>query len=430
VGGSIRVLAAHEPSAVDRSQLALSQRLVVAPELDIEPPERMDLFWIVLTSGEDAPRGTDVLVKGLPSGVTLSAGHADRGRGWVAPLSALENLKIMVPPGFSGTLALEVALVDANGVVLDQHAAVLRVKPAAVTAPTAAAAHAVPPRPAKPHLVIAPVIDVEPAAASRLPVSAGRPDDIPSGAMVQVKGLPTSVMLSDGEPNAEHDWVVPVSALEELKIMVPPGISGRFNLDVALVDNSGEVVDGHAAVLRVEPPASAVPPEASVTLAVVPLVETNTADVAPLRAAAAVAAPVRPEADAPPRQEAAAPTTAPPQPPPAREPIPAVAAPSDPTLRAETAGTAPQAVRLVEKGDLSFAQGNIAEARQYFKRAVDLGFAIAALKLAETYDPHELARPNVFGVKPNPGEARRWYQRAVELKVRGAPERVQRLGTR
>jgi TPR repeat protein len=84
---------------------------------------------------------------------------------------------------------------------------------------------------------------------------------------------------------------------------------------------------------------------------------------------------------------------------------------------------------LVRQGERYLAQGNIAIARQYFARAADLGLAIAALKIAETYDPNELARPDVYGVKPNLAEARRWYQRAFELDVPEAQARVQRLGT-
>jgi len=84
---------------------------------------------------------------------------------------------------------------------------------------------------------------------------------------------------------------------------------------------------------------------------------------------------------------------------------------------------------LIRYGDRYLAQGNIAIARQYFARAADLGLAIAALKIAETYDPNELARRNVHGVKPNLAEARRWYQRAFELDVPEAQARVQRLST-
>jgi hypothetical protein len=51
----------------------------------------------------------------------------------------------------------------------------------------------------------------------------------------------------------------------------------------------------------------------------------------------------------------------------------------------------------------------------------------AALKMAETQDPKELARFNVRGVKPDLAEAKRWYQRALELKASEAEARLRRL---
>ena len=85
------------------------------------------------------------------------------------------------------------------------------------------------------------------------------------------------------------------------------------------------------------------------------------------------------------------------------------------------------AQRLVEIGDRHIAQGNIAIARQYYIRAANLGLASAAMKMAETQDPNELARWNVRGVKPDPAEAKRWYQRALELKASEAEGRLRRL---
>ena len=85
------------------------------------------------------------------------------------------------------------------------------------------------------------------------------------------------------------------------------------------------------------------------------------------------------------------------------------------------------AQRLVEIGDRHMAQGNIAIARQYYIRAANLGLAIAAMKMAETQDPNELARWNVRGLKPDPADAKRWYQRALELKASEAEARLRRL---
>jgi TPR repeat protein len=85
------------------------------------------------------------------------------------------------------------------------------------------------------------------------------------------------------------------------------------------------------------------------------------------------------------------------------------------------------AQRLVELGDRHMNQGNVAIAREYYGRAADLGLAAAALKMAETQDPTELARFNVRGVKPDLAEAKRWYQRALELKASEAEARLRRL---
>jgi len=88
-----------------------------------------------------------------------------------------------------------------------------------------------------------------------------------------------------------------------------------------------------------------------------------------------------------------------------------------------------EAQRLVGIGDRHIAQGNIAIARGYYVRAAELGLAIAAMKMAETHDPRELARWNVRGVKPDLAEAKRWYQRALELEASGAEARLRRLSS-
>lgn len=86
-----------------------------------------------------------------------------------------------------------------------------------------------------------------------------------------------------------------------------------------------------------------------------------------------------------------------------------------------------QADRLARRGEASLAQGNIAVARQYFVRAAELGHAAAALRVAETYDPIELARRNTRGVVPDSFEAQRWYERARTLRSDSAAVRLSRL---
>jgi curved DNA-binding protein CbpA len=104
--------------------------------------------------------------------------------------------------------------------------------------------------------------------------------------------------------------------------------------------------------------------------------------------------------------------------PPAREatlPAPPSPAPSVPSKAAANPAARAQAERLVGQGDRQFANGNVAIARLYFARAADLGFAPAAIKLAETFDAQVLARHGVHGVRPDPAQAEKWRRRAAEL---------------
>jgi TPR repeat protein len=81
-----------------------------------------------------------------------------------------------------------------------------------------------------------------------------------------------------------------------------------------------------------------------------------------------------------------------------------------------------QARRLLQQGERYAAEGNLAVARRYFGRAADLGLAIAATKMAETFDGDALARNGVRGVTPDPAEAANWRRRAQELAQQsGAP---------
>jgi DnaJ domain len=86
-----------------------------------------------------------------------------------------------------------------------------------------------------------------------------------------------------------------------------------------------------------------------------------------------------------------------------------------------------QGARLLSKAAHFLDQGNIVIAREYLARAAALGVPIAALRLAETHDPHEHGRFQVHGLKRDPAEAKRWYKRAIELGANDAEERLRRL---
>jgi TPR repeat protein len=89
-----------------------------------------------------------------------------------------------------------------------------------------------------------------------------------------------------------------------------------------------------------------------------------------------------------------------------------------------------RATRLVGRGDQMMQEGDVAGARLFYERAVDIGFAKAAIALAETYDPGELGRWPVRGLQPNVELARQWYERALQLGAPEAGERLRRLSSR
>ena len=405
------------------------------------------------TQAENAPLRVHARVNGLPLSVTWSGGRTNAERAWIVPLQGRDNLKVEVPPVLAGDSVFYVALVGDDGGVLAERAVELRVKPAVAGAPSSKADST----------------QRKEAAITPSGNLGGRPHDVAAlGPHFRIKGLPADVTLSGGYidaerpramplSNGEQAWMVPLWALDSLKIEFPSGVVGSLDLVIALADNAGGVLLERAIALRVKPvviATPALPPSSAAPAAPSPPepdVERRSNAVATPAlppGSAAPAAPSPPEPDVEQRSNAVATPALPPG-------SAAPAAPSPPEPDAEQRNTAvatlalppgsaapaaserqapakelEQAERLVRQGDRYLAQGNIAIARQYFARAAALGLAMAALKIAETYDPDELARLNVYGVRPNPAEARRWYQRAFELDIPEAQARVQRLGTR
>jgi hypothetical protein len=115
-------------------------------------------------------------------------------------------------------------------------------------------------RPSAPALVVPPALNAEASVATRFDVSVdGRPEDLPPGTVVHVSGLPRGATLSAGQANADRGWVVPLWALDDLKIRVSPDTSGDFDLVVALVDNNGAMLGERSVALRVKPRVAEVP---------------------------------------------------------------------------------------------------------------------------------------------------------------------------
>jgi hypothetical protein len=217
---------------------------------------------------------------------------------------------------------------------------------------------------------VAPMLRASPASRVRLPIQAGPPDALAKNSFIRIRGLPPAAALSDGYSIAAGAWAVPLLALPTLSVILPAGLQGDSSVTITLVSVEGEILAEATMMLQVAPPA----PEAT-----------------PLAQA------LRPGVTAP-----LAPT---------------------PAERERLLG-------LHAKGVEQLERGNVFAARKFFERAVEGGLAQSAVALAATYDPDELAKMKVVGLRPNVEEARKWYEKARELGAFEATERLRRLGAR
>jgi hypothetical protein len=75
---------------------------------------------------------------------------------------------------------------------------------------------------------------------------------------------------------------------------------------------------------------------------------------------------------------------------------------------------------LIAHGNKMVEVGYFPGARAYFGRAAEAGSAEAALSMGETFDPSFIANMGAMGTKPDPAQARSWYERAKTLGAEGA----------
>lgn len=184
-------------------------------------------------------------------------------------------------------------------------------------------------------------------------------------------------------------------------------------------------------------------PEASTSSAALPAApnSTNQVKLALVEPPAASEQPAETTAGVPPiPQVAAAPASAeltlpgvaaPPQPVPAREqaaPPQSTPSPQQDEHAALRLDDAEIAI-LIERGKDFLKNGDFASARLLLRRAADGGSADAAMALATTFDPVVLARLGAIGAAPDIAKAREWYQRAVDLGSTAASRQLAKLAT-
>jgi hypothetical protein len=211
----------------------------------------------------------------------------------------------------------------------------------------------------------------------------------------------------------------------------PPSISVSRNKDSSQAEAAAPPSDPTHST-EVKEPTATVPPAPTSHFSVnedpsqaeatvppsLPNMPTKTNESAP-RAEPTPAASVRPPPPSQPLQVASAPSGAAPIS--ASQPPPAQAGGTAMGLDAEEIAT------LVNRGTDSLKSGNLASARLLLRRAAEAGSASAALMLGTTFDPLFIQQLGTIGVVPDVAQARQWYEKAVALGSEAASERLAKL---
>jgi hypothetical protein len=101
-------------SAAQRRDLP---RIVVAPTIIAEPASQAP-FVIQVGPPDALPSNSFVRLRGFPTSVSLTEGHAIAPGSWAIPLFGLPSLKAIVPAGVSGRNEISISLVGVDGTTL------------------------------------------------------------------------------------------------------------------------------------------------------------------------------------------------------------------------------------------------------------------------------------------------------------------------
>ena len=82
---------------------------------------------------------------------------------------------------------------------------------------------------------------------------------------------------------------------------------------------------------------------------------------------------------------------------------------------------------LLKRGQDYLKDGDIVSARLLLRRAAEGGSASAALILGETFDPAVIQKLGAIGISANAAKARQWYRKAEEMGSRAASQQLARL---
>jgi hypothetical protein len=89
-----------------------------------------------------------------------------------------------------------------------------------------------------------------------------------------------------------------------------------------------------------------------------------------------------------------------------------------------------EAQQLLQRADAYLRSGKPEDARVVLEQAARAGSGVAALTLGAMYDPGRVAQFANLGIQPDPRVARAWYERAKDLGVPEANDRLAELAAR
>ena len=185
------------------------------------------------------------------------------------------------------------------------------------------------------------------------------------------RGLPEGLKFSAGF-QVKSSWAVSITDLQKLKLIPSPDYQGAFVLDVTAHSADGTVVAQSVLNVSVEP----IPPETS---------QTATVYGSPAETV----------------QEK-----------------PKLAAPDMSVLEQQ---------RLLQHAQKLMDTGLVAAARLLYKKLDEQGNAQASYAMAQSYDPLVLKSMQVVGLTPDVEQARKWYRRAADLGFAPASDRLSAL---
>lgn len=229
------------------------------------------------------------------------------------------------------------------------------------------------------------VEDIAGASGAPVPLNIQLPQNpTVTYSFLMVRNLPPNFTLSAGF-GAKDYWAVSLHDIDGLRINAPENYEGSFTLEVLLVKGVGADPERRTAKVALKSKSSA-PPIASANddtkLLTSSRPDETTAALPPLN---------------PPRQPGA--------------------------QGGELTGIDQS---MMERGDTYLKQGDIAAARLLYRQVAKKGIASGALAMGNTYDPDFLANLAIRGLQPDIAQAKNWYRMAEEL---GSAQAARRLAT-